>query len=1250
MKKFLLFVCALAVCFAAGAAKATVDYKLWEGTTVCADDWSSGWLKLSAADLAEAAVGDEILVNVSEVSSSCDWPQLALQNGSWGNFTPSIFIALKDVTVPYLSATTITESMLAEIQSTGMVVKGSGFTFTSVVLRHYFETGDSDEKGDAVTNIWSGSEIISWSGDYRYSQKIEAGKFTTATAGMQIRISFTSTAVSSVGSLVYGDYSNISDFKNVTPLSGSYYSYTITDESLAELQSKGLRVSGVGYTATSVDLVDPAKEYSVVAQFENSDIRVWNAGETPKLSMNITNYESIELTVPYKVQLFSDMVDTATGTHTLLKEYTTDVTLGAGETKSATIEFADITTPGFYRMNAIVNGKDICSYYIGYNPTALNNVRDAQADFWTYWDDAKSQLAAIDGEYTLELLSDFSTANRNVYLVTMKSVPDEPDGEPIIIKGYYAEPVDAGKYPVIIRFQGTDGGTSALPNPMNGDDLPGWCEFVLSTRGQMLCRDSKYGFDFYSYGWGDKDRHYYRNAYLDCVRGVDFILSREKVNRDEVFGAGGSQGGCFTYVAAGLTGAFRAIAPSITGHADFVSGMRIVNWPRAKFLAAQESLGWTDEQRDIFNSYYDTMNFSERITCAVITNFSLQDVTDPARTNIAPYNLLVNVPADQKEWSINPFLGHATPSDWNQRYMGFFSKYVKITDPTDTQVVTTVWKGEKVIDWSGTIANGWQTVPATAFANAKAGMKLRLNFTDLAIGAQGHISNGSWGDMPDGTAFVPLTASYWEYDITDNMLASLKSGGCIVTGIGFSLTSIDLINTSLISEISCSVTDESVTCWEADENPTIDIVIKNDGNDEATTAVKLILRTDSYASVSTETKDVTLAAGATETVSFPLSLTPGFYHAIVEANYSLLKDFNIGFNPTAIEVTPDAQSDFADFWAKAKNDLAAVAPEYTLTEIPEKSTEKRKVYLVEMKSVDNGDGVPVTIRGYYLEPVAAGTYPVIITQNGYDSGYEPWCPGGDDNPEWIELYMSNRGQLINNREPYKEENAFYGDWFQYNFGDKDKYYYRGAYMDVVRSIDFIASREKVQQNNIFMTGASQGGAFTIAGAALDSRLNAIAPAIQFMGDFPNYFKVGEWPRYQALQQQTALGLSDDELYAFLSYFDTKNLATLVTCPVTTCMGLQDPVCPIRTNFAPYNVFTSTDKHYVVNDNCKHETPAEWYNTYITFFNEHLKSASVVDAIAKEAEADAPRYNVLGIRVGDDYKGIVISNGKKFVQK
>ena len=161
-----------------------------------------------------------------------------------------------------------------------------------------------------------------------------------------------------------------------------------------------------------------------------------------------------------------------------------------------------------------------------------------------------------------------------------------------------------------------------------------------------------------------------------------------------LYAAGGSQGGCFTYVAEGLTGAFRAIAPSITGHADFEEGMRIVNWPRANFLAAKEKLGMTDDEMNTFNAYFDVMNFASCVTCPVISCFSLQDTTDPVRTNLAPFNLLDKVKEGDKVYIINPFLGHATPAGWGKRYMEFFEKHHSDRTPAAIRQTTSSTAGD----------------------------------------------------------------------------------------------------------------------------------------------------------------------------------------------------------------------------------------------------------------------------------------------------------------------------------------------------------------------------------------------------------------------------------------------------------------------------------------------------------------------------------------------------------------------------
>src|SRR5437773_368765 len=66
----------------------------------------------------------------------------------------------------------------------------------------------------------------------------------------------------------------------------------------------------------------------------------------------------------------------------------------------------------------------------------------------------------------------------------------------------------------------------------------------------------------------------------------------------------------------------------------------------------------------------------------------------------------------------------------------------------------------------------------------------------------------------------------------------------------------------------------------------------------------------------------------------------------------------------------------------------------------------------------------------------------------------------------------------------------YGTKLTFNVTDPERYFYRGAYLDCVRGLDFLASRPEVDPDRIGMWGASQAGGFTLAVAALDRRLAA----------------------------------------------------------------------------------------------------------------------------------------------------------------
>ncbi len=363
--------------------------------------------------------------------------------------------------------------------------------------------------------------------------------------------------------------------------------------------------------------------------------------------------------------------------------------------------------------------------------------------------------------------------------------------------------------------------------------------------------------------------------------------------------------------------------------------------------------------------------------------------------------------------------------------------------------------------------------------------------------------------------------------------------------------------------------------------------------------ILLNLSTDDYQPVGEYTDNVKVIKGDTAVARFKITLpAPGFYRCSASAVKEGIKGeailFNIGYEPEKIVSPPDAMPDFDEFWKNTRAELDKVPPQFRMERMQERSEGARNLYHVKMQSFGN-----VTIEGYYAAPKATGKYPVIIGYMGY--GSEPWMPGSDDNPDVAEFILSVRGQGIQ-----KAGNP-YGKWIVHGLESKETYYYRGAFMDLVRAIDFVASRPEVDAEKIVAEGGSQGGAFTLAACALDDRIRAAAPTIPFLSDYPHYFRIAPWPASDFREYlQANPDRTWDEIYRILSYFDIKNLAPRITCPVLMAAGLQDDVCPPHTNFAAYNLIPGEKKYYIFPDQ-GHNVPARWYQLRMQFFREKLES-------------------------------------------
>ena len=412
---------------------------------------------------------------------------------------------------------------------------------------------------------------------------------------------------------------------------------------------------------------------------------------------------------------------------------------------------------------------------------------------------------------------------------------------------------------------------------------------------------------------------------------------------------------------------------------------------------------------------------------------------------------------------------------------------------------------------------------------------------------------------------------------------------------------------------SVPVTDN----WIFERKPSITIHIENPNVVAQTAAITVRILSDLKKNVTTieQTEEIPANGAKDVVITTPEDLAPGFYRANCIVNNKGARNFIFGISPEKIVSAPDKQDDFDEYWAAAKEQLAAIDMNAQLTELEKKSTDKRKIYLVELQSVpDTPDGAPVVVRGYYAEPQDGQKHPVIMHFYGYDSQNAtswPPCPNGNDS-EYAEFFFSIRGQMLNNRaaanrypDGKEDFKNIYGDWFAYNFGVKDGYYYRGAFMDCVQAVRFMATRETSDMTQLFAEGSSQGGALSYAVAALsDYPFTAIAPCVAFLGDFPDYFNIVSWPAETAKANKGSM--TNEEMYAFLSYFDTKNLATRITASVIACSGLQDGTCPPHTNLAPYNNLPTEDKVIYYYPEMGHEIPSDWNKKIMNFFKERMK--------------------------------------------
>ncbi len=339
---------------------------------------------------------------------------------------------------------------------------------------------------------------------------------------------------------------------------------------------------------------------------------------------------------------------------------TEKVKVGAKSKKKLTLSLP-APAPGFY--NGALSFQSLLvtkqhRFAFGVDPERIVSPVDAPADFSDYWVRAKKELAAVDPQYRLIPIDSLSTAKRQVLLVEMRSLGN------VLIRGWYARPTAPGKFPAILHVQGY----SSVMQPAwlyQGDDM---VALGLNIRGHGNSTDNiNPGFPgFLLHQLHDKEMYIYRGAYMDCVRAVDFLVSRPEVDAARIAVEGGSQGGALSFATAALDNErIAACAPDVPFLSDFRDYFKIAAWPAGEYSAYVENhpeIGWEKVFETL--SYIDIKNLAPWVKAPVRMAVGLLDETCPPHINFAAYNQLTAT----KEYVVFPYSGHGLPAqNWTDK-------------------------------------------------------------------------------------------------------------------------------------------------------------------------------------------------------------------------------------------------------------------------------------------------------------------------------------------------------------------------------------------------------------------------------------------------------------------------------------------------------------------------------------------------------------------------------------------------------
>ena len=289
------------------------------------------------------------------------------------------------------------------------------------------------------------------------------------------------------------------------------------------------------------------------------------------------------------------------------------------------------------------------------------------ADFDSFWEGVLAELRSVPLEPELSPVTLRSTPEVNVYEVHYLSLGGTR------ISGWYCVPAQgSGSFPTLIELPGYKG-EPGLPR--------GWAQRGVATlsvaiRGKLRSHQQfNPGYPgLLTSGIESPSTYAYRGVISDCVRGIDFLLTRPEVDKERIFAHGSSQGGGLTLITTALRAEIKAGAAACPFLCAFPDAMSLARtYPYNELNCYLRAYPDRKEQVITTLSYFDAVNFTGLIRCPMAVGIPLEDAICPPQTQYAAYR---NLAGPKEVWLI-PNAAHGNPSEyldkegpWLQKLMG----------------------------------------------------------------------------------------------------------------------------------------------------------------------------------------------------------------------------------------------------------------------------------------------------------------------------------------------------------------------------------------------------------------------------------------------------------------------------------------------------------------------------------------------------------------------------------------------------